>query len=183
MTFRDSLGTVTDPTGIANALKCFKDSPGLNGAQRDWIRLAIEFIEKYAPEVDRLEEREGEELTVREMMRAAGYEDISTGGGCMAWAKKVGDKDESLLISNDNALYGDPNAKCWSVGRYGDGTHIDMVGEGGNGYTLPEAIDIAEKVPSSLLPGGLYIADSFETLEEVQGVVAAAVRALTGGAP
>lgn len=81
---------------------------------------------------------------VSQPLRAAGYEVIHTGGACLAWFRPVSpDGEDHILITADNDIDGDPDAREWITGRYqlNGWLNIDET------FTLDEAIRNAELLP------------------------------------
>jgi hypothetical protein len=103
-------------------------------------------------------------------LRAAGYTVIHTGGGILAWFRPISpDGEDHILITAEDEINGDPDAREWVIGRYGpDGwLCIDET------FTLKDAITYAELLPPPVRPDG-------EPLEELYPTVAAARAALLG---
>lgn len=74
-------------------------------------------------------------------LRAAGYEAVHTGGGCLAWMRLLAEeKDSHILITSDADVDGDPAAAEWIVGRYDRDDFICL----DESFTLAEAIRIAD---------------------------------------
>lgn len=59
--------------------------------------------------------------TVKHML-GLGWIDWSTGGGCMAWMREIGDGTYVLICTENNGLVAEDDDETWIVGRHnGDG--------------------------------------------------------------
>jgi hypothetical protein len=107
---------------------------------------------------------------VSQPLRAAGYSVIHTGGGCLAWFRPISANGEDhILITVENDIDGDPEAREWIIGRYqlNGWVNIDET------FTLDEAITYAELLPPLVSPDG-------EPIEELYPTLAAARFSLLG---
>jgi hypothetical protein len=84
--------------------------------------------------------------TVETIMRAHGYDDTSTGGGCYTWWHPTDDASVLWICTVENSLDGDPDIAEWYVGRHSqdDGGFIQC----SDFLTLADALALAPRIPS-----------------------------------
>ena len=107
------------------------------------------------------------ETSCAEIATRAGYEAISTGGGCWAFSKNLTD-ETYIMISAGDSIGEDPDAREWIVGRHGrDGGFVDI----DTLMTLQEALDLAPRVPSPL-QGEHFVEQVFNTIWDAETHIA-----------
>lgn len=103
----------------------------------------------------------------------AGYEVVHTGGGCLAWMRLLAaETDSHILITSDADVDGDPDAAEWIVGRYDENDFVCL----DEGFTLAEAIRVADLLPAPNPTGHGFVQETFPNL-------AAALEALSPRSP
>jgi hypothetical protein len=88
-------------------------------------------------------------LDVANSLRAAGYEVIHTGGGCLAWMRRI-THQEHILITSNNDISGDPDTRSWEIGRYAENGWVNLE----ESFTLEEAIRCAGLLPPTVDTNG-----------------------------
>jgi hypothetical protein len=109
-------------------------------------------------------------LELETYMKKNGFVAEATGGGCMTWAKDLGD-GSAYWICDDNGRLGTALTKSFSVGRYGtvDGGHVDYSGSYVTPYRAVE--DICPHLPHPALPGEKGLEGQM-TLDEAKATLA-----------
>lgn len=87
--------------------------------------------------------------SLTERMRAAGFDDCSTGGGCTAWRKTLSPTTYQLICTDGQDIYGHPDADVWIIGSYYD----PPTGFGGfvncnQSMTLDQALAHIDRLPT-----------------------------------
>jgi hypothetical protein len=85
---------------------------------------------------------------IRDQMHKAGYAEYHTGGGCVVWNKDIDQSRYPWTSTDDNDLFGGPNANIWIAGTYsGHGENWLNV----TGLTLDEAVEILPRLPTTAI--------------------------------
>ncbi|BAI76099.1 hypothetical protein AZL_d02730 (plasmid) [Azospirillum sp. B510] len=99
--------------------------------------------------------------SARDALTAAGFTPMDLGGGCHAWYRRSDDGTHAL-ISHNNALEGDPAARDWIIGQYGERGGFVEVG----GLPLSRALEGADLLPSPLRPDGSLVEALYPSLQQ-----------------
>ncbi|WP_448191652.1 hypothetical protein [Azospirillum sp. sgz301742] len=98
---------------------------------------------------------------VREALTDAAFKALDTGDGCMAWFR-ASDHEAHVMISANNELDGDPQAKDWIVGCYGDaGGFVEV-----SGLTLAQAIEAAGLLRAPVRADGSLVEALYPSVEQ-----------------
>lgn len=100
---------------------------------------------------------------IKSAVEEAGYDMAHMGGGCLAWAKDVSDKERLLICTDGNDIDGDPRKREWLIGRHSyDGGMVELT----EPFTLADAIAAIEKLPPSIDSNGAQLDIHAKTVEE-----------------
>lgn len=150
----------SDPAAVERELRKLMSTMGPGTELREVLRVA--HGHRFFDAMDAKHEAVRPE--VRAIMKAAGYEWQTTGGGLMAWQKDLSEEDFLWIVNHkDQALLdGDPSAEIWGVGRYhSDGGWIELH----KLYTLATAVVIAGSLPSPFVHEEEVFQMGFDDLE------------------
>jgi hypothetical protein len=91
-----------------------------------------------------------ETMTVDDIMAAVGFAAARAGGGNWMWVKSAADGSRLCVCTLEGSIDGEPEVAEWYAGRQSEDGFVEC----NEALTLADAIEIVERLPSPITPGG-----------------------------